>query len=164
MPPWPLLSWVSYLSASSLRGVSGYWNWGTGEFYPPVWPGYPAWRPPYPGWRPGMPVGGGGNINIGNGINIGNRPWQPDRDRYRPGGRPPPRGTGGGIGGRPGLGGGVGGWPGLGGGTNRPAARPTPATRPAARPAAGPARLKACLAWRKKSRLFKRKVEGASDE
>ena len=86
---------------SAWRG--NYWNWGTGAFYPPVWPGYPAWRPPYAGWRPGMPIGGGGNI--GNGIV--DRPWRPDGGRYRPGGRPP--GAGGGIGGRPGLGGGVGG-------------------------------------------------------
>ena len=65
---------------SAWRG--SYWNWATGAFYPPVWPGYPAWRPPYPGWRPGMPIGGGGNIGIGD------RPWRPDIGRYRPGGRP----------------------------------------------------------------------------
>ena len=66
---------------SAWRG--NYWNWGTGAFYPPIWPGYPAWRPPYAGWRPGMPIGGGGNINIGD------RPWRPDGGHYRPGGRPP---------------------------------------------------------------------------
>ena len=73
---------------SAWRG--NYWNWGTGAFYPPIWPGYPAWRPPYAGWRPGMPIGGGGNINIGD------LPWRPDGGRYRPGGRPP--GVGGGVG------------------------------------------------------------------
>ena len=98
---------------SAWRG--SYWNWGTGAFYPPIWPGYPSWRPPYAGWRPGMPIGGGGNINIGD------RPWRPDGGRYRPGGRP--SGVGGGIGGRPGLGGGVGGRPGIGGiGGTRPGA------------------------------------------
>jgi hypothetical protein len=125
---------------SAWRG--SYWNWGTGAFYPPIWPGYPGWRPPYAGWRPGMPIGGGGNI--GNGIS--DRPWRPDGGRYRPGGRPPSLGggvggrpgLGGGVGGRPGLGGGVGGPPGLGGGANRPNARPRPATRPAARSAARP--------------------------
>jgi Protein of unknown function (DUF3300)/Chaperone of endosialidase len=127
---------------------SSYWNWGTGAFYRPVWPGYPAWRPPYAGWRPGMPITGGGNINVGNDINIGNRPWRPDAGRYRPGGRPPAlAGNRPGIGGnRPGIGGGtggnrpggVGGQPGITGGANRPAARPRPATRPAARPAARP--------------------------
>ena len=117
---------------SAWRG--SYWNWGTGAFYPPIWPGYPAWRPPYAGWRPGMPIGGGGNINIGD------RPWRPDGGHYRPGGRPP--GVGGGVGGRPGLGGGVGGRPGIGGiGGTRPGAgggiggRPKPVARPAARPA-----------------------------
>ena len=141
---------------SAWRG--NYWNWGTGAFYPPIWPGYPAWRPPYAGWRPGMPIGGGGNINIGD------RPWRPDGGRYRPGGRPPGvgggvggrpglgggvggrpglgggvggrPGLGGGVGGRPGLGGGVGGRPGLGGGVGGPVSRPKPATRPATRPAA----------------------------
>jgi hypothetical protein len=124
---------------SAWRG--NYWNWGTGAFYPPIWPGYPAWRPPYAGWRPGMPIGGGGNINIGD------RPWRPDGGRYRPGGRPPGvgggiggrPGLGGGVGGRPGLGGGVGGRPGLGGGANRPVSRPRPAARPAARPGKRPA-------------------------
>ncbi len=117
---------------SAWRG--NYWNWGSGVFYPPVWPGYPAWRPPYAGWRPGMPIGGGGNINISD------RPWRPDSGRYRPGGRPPGVGGGGrpgvgaGVGGRPGLGGGIGGGPGPGGGANRPTARPRPAARPAARP------------------------------
>jgi hypothetical protein len=87
-----------------------YWNWGTGAFFPPVWPGYP-------GWRPGGPSVGG-NVNIGNDINIGNnvgnRPWRPDPG-HRPGGRP------GGIG-RPGGGDGLG-RPGIGGGSvdgNRP--------------------------------------------
>jgi Protein of unknown function (DUF3300) len=125
---------------SAWRGP--YWNWATGVFYPPVWPGYPAWRPPYPGWRPGMPIGGGGNIG-----NISNRPWRPDIGRYRPGGRPPGvgggiggrPGLGGGVGGRPGLGGGVGGRPGLGGGAGSPISRPRPATRPAARPGTRPA-------------------------
>ena len=65
---------------SAWRGY--YWNWGSGTFYPPIWPGYPGWRPPYAGWRPGMPIGGGGNI--GNGIS--DRPWRPDGGRYRPGG------------------------------------------------------------------------------
>jgi hypothetical protein len=65
---------------SAWRG--NYWNWNTGVFYPPVWPGNPAWRPPYAGWRPGMPIGGGGTIGIGD------RPWRPDGGRYRPGGRP----------------------------------------------------------------------------
>jgi hypothetical protein len=99
---------------SAWRG--NYWNWNTGVFYPPVWPGYPAWRPPYPGWRPGMP-GGGGNI-----IGIGDRPWRPDPG-HRPGGRP---GVGGPIGG-PGLGGGgIGGVkPPLGGG-GRPIVPPGP--------------------------------------
>jgi uncharacterized protein DUF3300/endosialidase-like protein len=97
-----------------------YWNWGTGAFYPPVWPGYPGWRPPYPGWRPGLPIGGGG-IGARPSHPIADRPWRPDIGRYRPGGRPPAGiggrpGLGGGIGGRPGLGGGVGGRPGLGGG------------------------------------------------
>ena len=114
---------------SAWRG--NYWNWGTGAFYPPIWPGYPAWRPPYAGWRPGMPIGGGGNINIGD------RPWRPDGGHYRPGGRPP--GVGGGVGGRPGLGGGVGGRPGLGGGVGGPISRPKPAARPAARPVTRPA-------------------------
>ncbi|MCL2452719.1 MAG: DUF3300 domain-containing protein [Alphaproteobacteria bacterium] len=113
---------------SAWRG--NYWNWGTGVFYPPIWPGYPAWRPPYAGWRPGMPVGGGGGS-----IGIGDRPWRPNGGRYRPGGRPP----GGGIGGRPGLGGGVGGRPGLGGGVGGPTSRPRPGTRPAARPGNRPA-------------------------
>lgn len=86
------------------------WNWGAGVVYPPVWAGYPGWRPPAvpPGARPGvrpprpdqgLPGGpgsglrpGGGNINIGNDINIGGgnltgnaKPWRPDPDRYRPG-------------------------------------------------------------------------------
>lgn len=133
---------------SAWRG--NYWNWATGAFYRPIWPGYPAWRPPYAGWRPGMPVGGAGNIG-----NIRNRPWRPDFGRYRPGGRPSVAGgiggrpglgggvggrpgLGGGAGGRPGLGGGIGGRPGLGGGAGRPISRPRPATRPAARPAARP--------------------------
>jgi hypothetical protein len=119
---------------SAWRG--NYWNWGTGAFYRPVWPGYPAWRPPYAGWRPGMPVGGGNviggggnNINIGNDVNIGNnnRPWRPDPGHYRPGGRPGLGGGAGGVGGRPGIGGGaagIGGRPGIGGGAagigNRP--------------------------------------------
>ncbi|QGM45918.1 DUF3300 domain-containing protein [Methylocystis heyeri] len=137
-----------------------YWNWGTGAFYPPVWPGYPGWRPPYAGWRPGQPVGGG----IGARPPIANGPWRPDGGRYRPGGRPPGGiggrpglgggiggrpglgggiggrpGLGGGIGGRPGLGGGVGGRPGLGGGVGgRPGARPRPIARPATRPVARP--------------------------
>ncbi|HXW72923.1 MAG TPA: DUF3300 domain-containing protein [Methylocella sp.] len=121
---------------SAWRG--NYWNWGTGAFYRPVWPGYPAWRPPYAGWRPGMPIGGGG-------IGISGRPWRPS-GRYRPGGRPPGGGIGGrpglggGVGGRPGLGGGVGGRPGLGGGVGGPISRPKPGTRPAARPVARHAR------------------------
>ena len=77
---------------SAWRG--NYWNWNTGVFYPPVWPGNPAWLPPYAGWRPGMP-GGGGNIGIGGG------PWRPDPG-HRPGGRP---GVGGPIGRPPGGGG-----------------------------------------------------------
>ncbi len=122
---------VGVAVGSAWRG--NYWNWNTGVFYPPVWPGYPAWRPPYAGWRPGMPggagnnisVGGGGgnNISIGGGGNnvIGGRPWRLDPDR-RPGGRP---GAGGPIG-RPGPGGGnggvrpPGGGPGGGGQVNRP--------------------------------------------
>ncbi|WP_051134158.1 DUF3300 domain-containing protein [Methylocystis sp. ATCC 49242] len=102
---------------SAWRG--NYWNWGTGAFYRPVWPGYPAWRPPYPGWRPGMAVGGGNNVNIGNDVNIGGKPWRPDPGHYRPGGRP---GIGGGPGvgaGRPGYGGGR---PGAGIGGGRPGA------------------------------------------
>jgi len=97
---------------SAWRG--NYWNWSTGVFYPPAWPGYPAWRPPYPGGRPGMPGGGGDSV-------IGGRPWRPDPDR-RPDGRP---GAGGPIG-LPGAGGGnggvrlPGGGPGGGGQVNRP--------------------------------------------
>jgi hypothetical protein len=143
-----LLTFGAAVAVGSLwRG--SYWNWGTGAFYRPVWPGYPAWRPPYAGWRPGMPITRGGNINIGNDINIGNRPWRPDASRYRPGGRPPAlAGNRPGIGGnRPGVGGGIGGTrpgggvgrrAGIGGGANRPAARPRPVTRPVARPAARP--------------------------
>ncbi len=54
--------------------VGNYWNWGTGAFYRPVWPGYPAWRPPYGGWRPGMavPPGFAGN-GIAN-LSMGARP------------------------------------------------------------------------------------------
>jgi hypothetical protein len=105
---------------------NNYWNWRTGAFYPPVWPGYPAWRPPYPNWRPGMPIRGGGNIAVGNAVDVGNRPWSPDRDRYRPGGRPRPGGPGGPGGpGRPGGPGGIGGpggpgRPGGPGGPGRP--------------------------------------------
>ncbi len=145
---------------------NNYWNWGTGAFYRPVWPGHAGWRPPHAGWRPGMPIGGG-NINIGNDVNIGNRTWRPDGDRYRPGGGPggiggrPGVGGGvggpggpGGIGGRPGVGGGIGGpggpggiggRPGAGGGIGgRPgsgagAAKPIARPKPATRPAARPA-------------------------
>ncbi|WP_292532621.1 DUF3300 domain-containing protein, partial [Methylocystis sp.] len=136
---------------SAWRG--NYWNWGTGAFYPPVWPGYGAWRPPYAGWRPGTSVGGGNNINIGNDVNIGsgNLPWRPDPG-HRPGGRPGGigggnrpgdgiggyrpngglgSGSGGGLGGGQGiggsgLGGGAGGRPGgIGGaGSPKPIARP----------------------------------------
>ncbi len=101
---------------SAWRG--NYWNWNTGVFYPPIWPGYP-------GWHPGMPGGGGNNISIGGGGNnntvIGGRPWRPDPDR-RPGGRP----GGGGPINRPGPGGGnigvrpPGGGPGGGLPINRP--------------------------------------------
>jgi hypothetical protein len=144
---------------SAWRG--NYWNWGTGAFYPPVWPGYGAWRPPYAGWRPGTSVGGGNNINIGNDVNIGsgNRPWRPDPG-HRPGGRPggigggnrPGDGIGGnrpgdGIGanrpsgglGSGGAGGGLGGGQGIGGGEGgRPggiggAGSPKPVARPKAR-------------------------------
>ncbi|MFO1149423.1 MAG: DUF3300 domain-containing protein [Alsobacter sp.] len=95
-----------------------YWNWGRGVVYPPVWPGYPGYRPPVVG-RPGGNVnigndiniggggvnigngniGGGGNINIGNGNNLGNgKPWRPDPDRYRPGqGTKPGLGQGNGV-------------------------------------------------------------------
>jgi hypothetical protein len=101
--------------------AGNYWNWGTGAFYRPVWPGYPGWRPPYGGWRPGMPVPPG---SIGNGIST--LPWKPDMGRYRPGGRPPGLGGVGGVGrpggiggiggvGRPGGVGGVGGVGGIGG-------------------------------------------------
>jgi Protein of unknown function (DUF3300) len=108
---------------SAWRG--NYWNWNTGVFYPPVWPGYPAWRPPYSGWRPGMPGGGGNNVVIGGGgnnIGIGGRPWRPDPG-HRPGGRP---GAGGPIE-RPGPGGGgIGGVKPPGGGAGGPMGRPGP--------------------------------------
>lgn len=137
-----------------------YWNWGTGAVYPPIWPGYSA-------WRPGGSIGGG-NINIGNDVNIGNgsnnlRPWRPNPD-HRPGGRPGLGGAGSGLGGnrpgligsrpglgdnRPGLGSGapVGNRPALGGGAGiaKPIGHPKPSARPAAkrpgiaRPTARPA-------------------------
>ncbi len=106
---------VGVAVGSAWRG--NYWNWNTGVFYPPVWPGYPGWR----GGGNNVTIGGGGGNTIiggGNGGNnvIGGRPWRPDPDR-RPGGRP---GAGGPIG-RPGLGGGVGGPNPPGGGPgNRP--------------------------------------------
>ncbi len=117
---------------SAWRG--NYWNWNTGAFYRPVWPGYPGWR------------GGGNNIVIGGGNNnvIGGGPWRPDPDR-RPGGRP---GAGGPIG-RPGSGGGNGivrppgggpgggpiGRPGAGGGNG--GVRPPDGGGPIARPGPG---------------------------
>ncbi|WP_266346912.1 DUF3300 domain-containing protein [Kaistia dalseonensis] len=58
--------------------VNNPWDWNRGWVYPPRWAGYPGYRPGY----------GGGNVNIGNEINIGSgntRPWRPDNDRYRPG-------------------------------------------------------------------------------
>lgn len=66
--------------------IDNSWDWNRGWVYPPRWPGYPGYRPGYPGYPGYRP--GGGNINIGNDINIGNgntRPWRPDADRYRPG-------------------------------------------------------------------------------
>ena len=94
---------VGVAVGSAWRG--NYWNWNTGAFFPPVWPGYPGWR----GGGNNVTIGGGGGNTIiggGNGGNnvIGGRPWRPDPDR-RPGGRP---GAGGPIG-RPGPGGGIGG-------------------------------------------------------
>ena len=136
--------------------VDNAWDWGRGWVYPPRWPGYP-------GYRPGVP---GGNINIGNDINIGNgntRPWRPDPDRYRPGqgskpglakpgnrpGNRPGAGSrpdvGGidrpGAGNRPGGGVGPGGGdrPNIGGGPGRPDAGRPDIGRPGGpeRPAAG---------------------------
>ena len=113
---------VGVAVGSAWRG--NYWNWNTGAFFPPVWPGYPGWR----GGGNNVTInGGGGNTIIGggNGGNnvIGGRPWRPDPDR-RPGGRP---GAGGPIG-RPGLGGGIGGSnpPGGGPGGGGPGNRPGP--------------------------------------
>ncbi len=137
-----LLAFGAGVAIGSLwRG--NYWNWRTGAFYRPVWPGYPAWRPPYAGWRPGAPINTG-NINIGN--SISNRPWKPDAGRYRPGGRP--GGVGGvggadrlgGIGGVGGVGrpGGVGGAAGRpGAGVGKPGRPPRAAARPSTRPAGG---------------------------
>ena len=111
---------VGVAVGSAWRG--NYWNWNTGAFFPPVWPGYPGWR----GGGNNVTInGGGGNTIIGggNGGNnvIGGRPWRPDPDR-RPGGRP---GAGGPIG-RPGPGGGNGGVrpPGGGVGGGGPINRP----------------------------------------
>ena len=109
-----LLTFGMAIAVGSLWN-NNYWNWGTGAIFPPIWPGYSGWRAPYPGWRPGLPVYGGGNINIGNNVNIGNnlKPWRPDPGHYRPG-----LGSHPGIGGnRPGLGGDR---PGAGGGAGRP--------------------------------------------
>ena len=103
---------VGVAVGSAWRG--NYWNWNTGAFFPPVWPGYPGWR----GGGNNVTINGGGNNTIiGGGNNvIGGKPWRPDPDR-RPGGRP---GAGGPIG-RPGPGGGVGGPNPPGGGPgNRP--------------------------------------------
>ncbi|WP_244644390.1 DUF3300 domain-containing protein [Azorhizobium oxalatiphilum] len=76
----PVAGWGSNFLAFGAGVIVGgildnAWDWNRGWVYPPRWPGYPGYRP------------GGGNINIGNDINIGNgnRPWRPDPGRYRPG-------------------------------------------------------------------------------